>query len=294
MEVSLMEYAVLNNKIIIPMEGFGVFQVRDKDECKQSVLDAIRAGYRLIDTAASYTNEDAVGEAVREAIEEGICTREELFITSKMWVQDMTSYDMAKAAINASLEKTGLEYLDLYLLHQAMKDYFSAWRAMEDAYEEGKLKAIGVSNFYPHVLTNFCETVRIKPMVNQVEMHPYFTQEVALETMRYYDVIPEAWAPLGGGRYNPFENDMLKDIAAAHGKTVSQIILRWNVQRGVIVIPKSTHKVRIEENFDIWDFVLTEKEMQQISSLDMGYVGTAIKHFDPEFVRMCNNRKIHE
>jgi diketogulonate reductase-like aldo/keto reductase len=294
MEVSLMEYAVLNNKINIPMEGFGVFQVRDKDECKQSVLDAIRAGYRLIDTAASYTNEDAVGEAVREAIEEGICTREELFITSKMWVQDMASYDMAKAAINSSLVKTGLEYLDLYLLHQAMKDYFSAWRAMEDAYEEGKLKAIGVSNFYPHVLTNFCETVRIKPMVNQVELHPYFTQEAALETMRYYDVIPEAWAPLGGGRYNAFENHMLKDIAAAHGKTVAQIILRWNVQRGVIVIPKSTHKVRIEENFAIWDFVLTEKQMQQISSLDMGNVGTAIKHFDPEFVRMCNNRKIHE
>lgn len=289
-----MEYAVLNNKINIPMEGFGVFQVHDKDECKQSVLDAIRTGYRLIDTAASYTNEDAVGEAVREAIKEGICTREELFITSKMWVQDMASYDMAKAAIHTSLKKTGLEYLDLYLLHQAMKDYFSAWRAMEDAYEEGKLKAIGVSNFYPHVLTNFCETVRIKPMVNQVELHPYFTQEVALETMRYYDVIPEAWAPLGGGRYNPFENNMLEDIAAAHGKNVAQIILRWNVQRGVIVIPKSTHKVRIEENFDIWDFVLTEKEMQQISSLDMGYVGTAIKHFDPEFVRMCNNRKIHE
>lgn len=289
-----MEYAALNNKINIPMEGFGVFQVHDKDECKQSVLDAIRAGYRLIDTAASYTNEDAVGEAVREAIEEGICTREELFITSKMWVQDMSNYDMAKAAIHASLEKTGLEYLDLYLLHQAMKDYFSAWRAMEDAYEEGKLKAIGVSNFYPHVLANFCETVRIKPMVNQVELHPYFTQEAALETMRYYDVIPEAWAPLGGGRYNPFENDMLKDIAAAHGKTVSQIILRWNVQRGVIVIPKSTHKVRIEENFAIWDFVLTEKQMQQISSLDMGYVGTAIKHFDPEFVRMCNSRKIHD
>ena len=284
----------MKNKINIPLEGFGVFQVHDKDECKQSVLDAIRAGYRLIDTAASYTNEDAVGEAVREAVEEGICTREELFITSKMWVQDMANYDMAKAAIDASLEKTGLKYLDLYLLHQAMKDYFSAWRAMEDAYEEGKLKAIGVSNFYPHVLTNFCETVRIKPMVNQVELHPYFTQEAALETMRHYDVIPEAWAPLGGGRYKPFENEMLKEIAAAHGKTVAQIILRWNVQRGVVVIPKSTHKARIEENFGIWDFILTKNQMQQISSLDMGYVGTAIKHFDPEFVRMCNKRKIHE
>ena len=289
-----MEYATLQNGIKMPMEGFGVFQVRDKAECKRSVLDAIRAGYRLIDTAASYTNEDAVGEAVREAIAEGLCTREELFITSKMWVQDMANYETAKAAIDASLEKTGLEYLDLYLLHQAMKDYFSAWRAMEDAYRVGKLRAIGVSNFYPHVLTNFCETVEICPMVNQVELHPYFAQEKALETMRYYKVQPEAWAPLGGGRYNPFENEMLQNIAAAHGKSVGQVLLRWNVQRGVAVIPKSTHKERIEENIAIWDFELTPEEMAQISALDQGYVGTAVKHFDPEFVRMCNGRKIHD
>ena len=289
-----MEYATLNNAIKMPMEGFGVFQVRDKEECKRSVLDAIKAGYRLIDTAASYTNEDAVGEAVKEAIAQGICTREELFITSKMWVQDMQNYETAKAAIDASLNAMGLEYLDLYLLHQAMKDYFSAWRAMEDAYKEGKLRAIGVSNFYPHTLTNFCETVEIKPMVNQVELHPYFTQENALETMKYYEVQPEAWAPLGGGRYKPFDDPMLQKIAAAHGKTVGQVILRWNVQRGVVVIPKSTHKERIEENIDIWDFTLTEEEMKRIASLDMGYEGTAVKHFDPEFVRMCNQRKIHD
>lgn len=288
-----MEYATLQNGVKIPMEGFGVFQMQDKDECKRSLLDAIRAGYRLIDTAASYTNEDAVGEAVREAIDEGICTREELFVTSKMWVQDMQNYDTAKAAIDASLEKTGLEYLDLYLLHQAMKDYFSAWRAMEDAYKEGKFCAIGVSNFYPHVLTNFCETVEIRPMVNQVELHPYFNQDGALETMKYYDVLPEAWAPLGGGRYKPFEDDMLKEISTAHAKTVGQVILRWNVQRGVVVIPKSTHRERIEENFDIWDFSLTENEMAKINTLDQGYVGTAVKHFDPEFVRMCNQRKLH-
>lgn len=288
-----MEYATLQNGVKIPMEGFGVFQMQDKDECKRSLLDAIRAGYRLIDTAASYTNEDAVGEAVREAIDEGLCTRDELFITSKMWVQDMQNYDTAKAAIDASLEKTGLEYLDLYLLHQAMKDYFSAWRAMEDAYKEGKFCAIGVSNFYPHVLTNFCETVEIRPMVNQVELHPYFNQDGALETMKYYDVLPEAWAPLGGGRYKPFEDDMLKEISTAHAKTVGQVILRWNVQRGVVVIPKSTHRERIEENFDIWDFSLTENEMAKINTLDQGYVGTAVKHFDPEFVRMCNQRKIH-
>lgn len=289
-----MEYKVLTNGIKMPMEGFGVFQVRDKEECKESVLNAIRAGYRLIDTAASYTNEDAVGEAVREAIAEGICTREELFITSKMWVQDMQNYKMAKKAIDHSIETLGVEYLDLYLLHQAMKDYFSAWRAMEDAYKEGKLRAIGVSNFYPHVLTNFCETVAIRPMVNQIEMHPYFTQEPALKVMEEYQVVPEAWAPLGGGRHNPFDNEMVKEIAAAHGKTVGQVVLRWNVQRGVVVIPKSVHKTRIEENFQIWDFTLTEEEMQKISSLDLGYQGTAVKHFDPEFVKMCNTRKIHE
>lgn len=278
----------------MPMEGFGVFQVRDKAQCKESVLNAIRAGYRLIDTAASYTNEDAVGEAVREAIAEGICTREELFITSKMWVQDMQNYDMAKKAIDTSLQTMGLEYIDLYLLHQAMKDYFSAWHAMEDAYREGKLRAIGVSNFYPFVLTNFCETVAIKPMVNQIETHPYFTQEQALETMDYYGVVPEAWAPLGGGRYTPFTNEMLQEIAAAHGKTVGQVVLRWNVQRGVVVIPKSVHKERIEENFNIWDFQLSEEDMNKISSLDMGYQGTAVKHFDPDFVRMCTGRKIHD
>ena len=288
-----MEFAMLNNGIKMPMEGFGVFQVRDKEECKRSVLDAIKAGYRLIDTAASYTNEDAVGEAVKEAVAQGICTREELFITSKMWVQDMENYETARKAIDASLNAMGLDYLDLYLLHQAMKDYFSAWRAMEDAYKEGKLRAIGVSNFYPHTLTNFCETVEIKPMVNQVELHPYFTQENALETMKYYEVQPEAWAPLGGGRYKPFDDPMLQKIAAAHGKTVGQVILRWNVQRGVVVIPKSTHKERIEENIDIWDFTLTEEEMKRIASLDMGYEGTAVKHFDTEFVRMCNQRKIH-
>ena len=289
-----MEYKVLTNGVKMPMEGFGVFQVRDKEECKESVLNAIRAGYRLIDTAASYTNEDAVGEAVREAIAEGICTREELFITSKMWVQDMQNYEMAKKAIDHSIETLGVEYLDLYLLHQAMKDYFSAWRAMEDAYKEGKLRSIGVSNFYPHVLTNFCETVAIRPMVNQIEMHPYFAQESALKVMEEYQIVPEAWAPLGGGRHNPFDNEMVKEIAAAHGKTVGQVVLRWNVQRGVVVIPKSVHKARIEENFQIWDFTLTEEEMQKISSLDLGYQGTAVKHFDPEFVKMCNTRKIHE
>lgn len=289
-----MEFVTLNNGLVMPMEGFGVFQIKDQSICKQSVLDAIKAGYRLIDTAAVYGNEEAVGEAVKQAIALGLCKREDLFITSKLWVQDMESFESAQKAINESLRKTGLEYLDLYLLHQAMKDYFSAWRAMEEAYEKGKLKAIGVSNFYPHTLTNFCETVRIKPMVNQVELHPYFTQDKALETMKYYNVVAEAWAPLGGGRYNPYENEMLKEIADKHQKSIAQVVLRWNVQRGVVVIPKSTHVARIEENFKLWDFVLSDEEMAKISSLDMGYVGTAVKHFDPEFVRMVNQRKIHD
>lgn len=289
-----MEYTTLNNGLKMPMEGFGVFQVRDKEECRQSVLEAIKAGYRLIDTAASYTNEDAVGEAVREAIREGICTREELFITSKMWVQDMKDYDSAKKAIDASLEKTGLEYLDLYLLHQAMGDYFSAYRAMEDAYKEGKLKAIGVSNFYPHTLVNFCSVVKITPAVNQVELHPFFTQPHALEIMNEYHIQAEAWAPLGGGRYDAFNNEVLKEIAEKHNKSIGQVMLRWNVQRGVVVIPKSTHVERIKENMDIWDFTLSEEEMHQISSLDKGYVGTAVKHFDTDFVKMVVSRKIHD
>lgn len=289
-----MEYTTLNNGLKMPMEGFGVFQVRDKEECRQSVLEAIKAGYRLIDTAASYTNEDAVGEAVREAIREGICTREELFITSKMWVQDMKEYDSAKKAIDASLEKTGLEYLDLYLLHQAMGDYFSAYRAMEDAYKEGKLKAIGVSNFYPHTLVNFCSVVEITPAVNQVELHPFFAQPHALEILNEYHIQAEAWAPLGGGRYDAFNNEVLKEIAEKHNKSIGQVMLRWNVQRGVVVIPKSTHVERIKENMDIWDFTLSEEEMHQISSLDKGYVGTAVKHFDTDFVKMVVSRKIHD
>ncbi|HFN0523531.1 TPA: aldo/keto reductase [Klebsiella pneumoniae] len=289
-----MEYSVLSNARKMPMLGFGVFKVTDKAECKQAVLNAIRTGYRLIDTAAVYDNEDAVGEAVREAIAEGLCTREALFITSKLWVQDMANTGMAKAGIAASLKKSGLEYFDLYLLHQAMGDYFSAWRALEEAYEAGTLKAIGVSNFYPHVLANFCETVRIKPMVNQVELHPYFAQPAALEAMKHYHVQPEAWAPLGGGRHNPYQDALLQGIADAHQKTIAQVVLRWNVQRGVTVIPKSTRQERIEENFAIWDFVLTDNEMAQISALDLGYVGEAVKHFNPAFVRGCLGVKIHD
>ena len=279
----------LNNKQTIPAVGFGVFMIPNDGPTYDATLAALKAGYRHIDTAAGYCNESDVGKAIKDS---GI-DRSEIFITSKLWLQDY-GYENAKKGIETSMKLLGVDYIDLYLLHQACGDYFSAWRAMETAYQEGKLKAIGVSNFYPNILTNFCEVVKVKPVVNQVELHPYYTQEKALETMKYYDVIPEAWAPLGGGRYNPFEDEMLKRIATKYNKSVGQVLLRWNVQRGVVVVPKSTHVKRIKENIDIFDFELNEEEMKQISSLDMGYSGSRAKHFEPDFVRMVLNNKIHD
>lgn len=282
-----MLYTTLNNGISMPMEGLGVFRVPDKQECEGAVLEAIRMGYRLIDTAAVYTNEDAVGAAVRQALEEGICTRKDLFITSKVWVLDMKSEEDTLRAVEASLKKSGLEYLDLMLLHQAMGDYFAAWRGLEKAYREGLVRAIGVSNFYPATLTNFCETVKILPAVNQVELHPWYVQQGAVDNMKKYGVVPEAWAPLGGGRYDLTEHNPLLLAAKAHEKTVAQVMLRWNVQRGVVVLPKSVHPERLKENLDIWDFALSEVEMASISALNLGYTGDRFKHFDPAFVLRC-------
>ena len=284
-----MEFVTLNNGVKMPLEGFGVFQVPDPAQCEQAVLDAIASGYRLIDTAAAYMNEKAVGEAIKKS---GV-PREELFITTKLWVQD-ASYEAAKKAIQTSLDNLGLSYLDLYLIHQPMSDYVGAYRAMEEAYKEGKLKAIGVCNFYPNRLADLCETVEVIPAVNQVELHPFFQQENALALMKEYGVVPEAWGPFAEGNHGIFTHPVLTAIGQKYGKSAAQVALRWNVQRGVVVIPKSTHKERIEENIAIWDFELTPEEMAQISALDQGYVGTAVKHFDPEFVRMCNGRKIHD
>jgi diketogulonate reductase-like aldo/keto reductase len=287
-----MEYVTLNTGAKMPIEGFGVFQVKDKDVCYESVYNAIKTGYRLFDTATSYGNEDALGRAVKDAIKDGLCTREELFITSKLWVSDMINEETAYQGVLRSLEKSGLEYLDLYLLHQAMRDYFAAWRGLERAYKEGKLKAIGVSNFYPNILTNFCETVEIKPAVNQIETHPWYVQQQALDVAKYYGVIVEAWAPLGGGRYNEEDLSVIQKVADKYHKTVAQVLLRWNVDRGVVVIPKSTHSERIQANFEIFDFKLTQDEINEISKLDMGYSGTRAKHFDPDFVRMCLGRNL--
>ena len=279
-----MEYTILNNGVKMPMEGFGVFQVQDPKVCEQAVLDAISVGYRLIDTAASYGNEEAVGTALKKSG----AYRDDLFITTKLWVSD-SSYEGAKKAFESSLRKLGLEYLDLYLLHQPMGDYYGAWRALEELYKEGRIRAIGVCNFYPHVLADFCETVEIPPMVNQVELHPFFQQPEALTLMQEYEVQPEAWGPFAEGKHGIFTHPVLTEIGAKYGKGAAQVALRWNVQRGVVVIPKSTHRERMEQNLDIWNFALTAAEMTRISALDLGH-SEIVNHFDPNFVKALHGR----
>lgn len=284
----MMEFVTLNNGVKMPLEGFGVFQVPDPAVCEQAVLDAIATGYRLIDTAAAYMNEQAVGAAIQKC---GV-PREELFITTKLWVQD-ASYEGAKRAIETSLRNLGLDYIDLYLIHQPMGDYIGAYRAMEEAYREDKLKAIGVCNFYPNRLADLCETVEVTPAVNQVELHPFFQQENALTLMKEYGVVPEAWGPFAEGNHGIFTHPVLTEIGKQYGKTAAQVALRWNVQRGVVVIPKSIHKNRMEQNIDIWDFQLSEEDMAQIAKLDLGH-SEIVDHSDPGFVKMLHSMKVHD
>ncbi|MBS5622960.1 MAG: aldo/keto reductase [Clostridium sp.] len=283
-----METIKLNNGVEMPLEGFGVFQVPNLAVCEQAVLDAIATGYRLIDTAAAYMNEEAVGKAIAKC---GV-PREELFITTKLWVQD-ASYEGAKQAIETSMKKLGLDYIDLYLIHQPMGDYIGAYRAMEEANEEGKLKAIGVCNCYPQILADICETVEIKPAVNQVELHPFFQQESALALMKEYGVHPEAWGPFAEGNHGIFTHPVLTRIGQKYGKSAAQVALRWNVQRGVTVIPKSVHKERMEQNMDIWDFQLSSEDMAEIAGLDIGR-SEIVDHSDPKFVQMLHQMRIHE
>lgn len=284
----MMEFVTLNNGVKMPLEGFGVFQVPDPAVCEQAVLDAIATGYRLIDTAAAYMNEQAVGAAIQKC---GV-PREDLFITTKLWVQD-ASYEGAKQAIETSLRNLGLDYIDLYLIHQPMGDYIGAYRAMEEAYREGKLKAIGVCNFYPNRLADLCETVEVTPAVNQVELHPFFQQENSLTLMKEYGVVPEAWGPFAEGNHGIFTHPVLTEIGKQYGKTAAQVALRWNVQRGVVVIPKSIHKNRMEQNIDIWDFQLSEEDMAQIAKLDLGH-SEIVDHSDPGFVKMLHSMKVHD
>ena len=283
-----MQYRSLSNGVKLPMIGYGTFQIKDAAQCEQCVYEALEAGYRLFDTAASYENEVAIGRALRGSR----VPRDEWFVTTKLWVQD-ASYEGAKKAIETSMQKLGLDYIDLYLLHQPMGDYIGAYRAMEEAYKEGKLKAIGVCNFYPNRLADLCETVEVKPAVNQVELHPFFQQENALALMKQYGVHPEAWGPFAEGNHGIFTHPVLTKIGQKYGKSAAQVALRWNVQRGVTVIPKSVHKERMEQNLAIWDFTLSNEDMAEIAGLDIGH-SEIVDHSDPKFVQMLHSMKIHE
>ncbi len=282
-----MDELTLANGVRMPQEGFGVFQIPDHEEAKRVVRDALACGYRLVDTAAAYLNEHAVGEAIRES---GL-RREEVFVETKIWVQDY-GYERTLRAIDAALARLGLDVIDLLLLHQPIGDWPGAWRALEAAYRAGKLRAIGMANCYPHVLADVCLTADIRPMVNQVEIHPFFQQEANLATMRDYGVAPQAWGSLAEGGHGIFTHPTLTEIGRAHGKSAAQVALRWAVQRGVAIIPKSTHRERLAENLDIWDFALSDDEMARIRALDTGH-SDIVNHFDPAFVKMLHNHRVH-
>lgn len=283
-----MDYVTLANGVKMPQLGYGVYQVT-KEECKRCVLDALDVGYRAIDTAQSYFNEAEVGEAIAES---GI-DRKEIFLTTKVWIEHY-SYEQAKESVLQSMEKLKTDYIDLVLLHQPFADYYGAYRALEDLYEEGKLRAIGVSNFYPDRLVDIASFARIKPMVNQIETHPLNQQIEGHEWLKKYGVIHEAWAPFGEGRGNMFTNPVLQKLGDKYNKTVAQVILRWQLQRGIVVIPKSTHKERMAQNLDLFDFTLTNEDMQAIAALDTK-TSSFFSHQDPAmvewFVKMVEERK---
>jgi len=278
----------LNNGVAMLLLGFGVFQVTDLNECERSVLDAIETGYRLLDTAASYGNEEAVGNAIRKS---GV-SRDELFVTTKLWVQD-ASYDGAKQAFERSLNKLQLEYLDLYLIHQPYGDVYGAWRAMQELYQADRIKAIGVSNFYPDRLMDFILHNDIAPAVNQIETHPFHQQIETQKFLQDNNVQIESWGPFAEGKNNIFHNDVLLAIAEKRGKSVAQVILRWLTQRGVVAIPKSVRKERMAENFNIFDFELSAEDMNAITTLDSKQTAF-FDHRDPAMVQWIGTRKIHD
>ncbi len=277
-----MKYKEFYNGLKIPMLGFGVYQIPEYEEAKRAVLSALKIGYRLIDTAQGYINEKAVGDAIKESQ----IPREEIFITTKLWIQDF-SFDGAIKATELSMERLGVDYIDLMLLHQPMGDYINAWKGLEKLYQTGKLKAIGMANCYPHVLVDLCETFTIKPMINQVEMHPFFQQQVNLDIMKEYGIIPEAWAPFNEGKRNFFNNPVLTEIGRKYGKTAAQTALCWNIQRGVVVIPKTVHEERMKQNFEVFDFTLSSEDMEKIKAMDIGH-SEIVNHFDPEWIKMLH------
>ena len=286
-----MEYITLNNGTKMPLEGFGVFQIPDAAECEEVTYNAIKTGYRLIDTAAAYMNETAVGKAIARAIADGIVKREDLFITTKVWVSDQKTEKTAYQAVKTSLEKLNLSYVDLILLHQPMGDYFAAYRGITEAYRDNLVKAVGVANFYPAILANLCENVEVIPAVNQVELHPFFQQENALALMKEYGVAPQAWGPLAEGKHGIFTDPELTKIGEKYGKSAAQVALRWNAERGVSIIPKSVHVERMQQNIDIWDFSLTEEEMAVIAKKDLGH-SEIVHHDDPGFVKALNGMRV--
>ncbi|MDS4019360.1 MAG: aldo/keto reductase [Candidatus Competibacter sp.] len=281
-----MHTVTLNNGIALPIVGFGVFQIPDARECTRCVVDAIGVGYRLIDTAASYMNEAAVGEGIKQ----GGVPREQLFVTSKLWVQH-TGYENTKQAIDNSLRRLKLDYLDLYLIHQPYGDVHGSWRAIQDAYRVGKVRAIGVSNFQPDRLMDLAAFNEIKPAVNQIEVNPFQQQEESVQFMRELGVQAEAWAPFAEGRNDLFQNEVLQNVAAKHGKTVGQIVLRWVIQRGVVALAKSVRKERMSENISIFDFELSADDMAQISKLETG-TSSFFSHQDPKIVKWMSERKL--
>jgi 2,5-diketo-D-gluconate reductase A len=281
-----MQKVLLNNGVEMPILGFGVFQVTNAEECERSVYEALRTGYRLIDTAAAYLNEEAVGKAIKRS---GVA-REELFVTTKLWIQD-AGYESAKVAFEKSLKRLQLDYLDLYLIHQPFGDVYGSWRAMEELYREGRIRAIGVANFEPDRIMDLIMHNKVIPAVDQIETHPFCQQ---IETQRFLkenNVQIQAWAQFAEGKNNIFKNELLLSIAKKHGKSVAQVILRWLIQREVVVIPKSVHKERIVENFNVFDFELSREDMDEIATLDRK-VTSFFDHRDPEIVKSLSSMKI--
>ncbi|MDE7079972.1 MAG: aldo/keto reductase [Clostridia bacterium] len=283
-----MNYVILSNGVKMPQLGYGVYQV-SKDECERCVLDALKSGYRHIDTAQSYFNEEEVGSAI---VKSGV-PREEIFLTTKVWVEHY-GYEQTKKSVYESMRKLQTDYIDLVLLHQPFSDVYGAWRALEDLYADGKIRAIGISNFYPDRMVDICSFARIKPMVNQVETHPHNQQVEAQKWMEKYKVQIEAWAPFGEGRGGLFSDETIGKIAQKYNKTIAQVILRWELQRGIVVIPKSVHIERMKENLDVFDFALSDEDMKVMASLDKKQ-SSFFSHTDPAmvewFAKMVEERK---
>lgn len=281
-----MDHVTLNNGLAMPIIGFGVFQIADATECERAVVDAIESGYRLIDTAASYLNEEAVGAGIRNSG----ASRSDLFLTTKLWVQD-AGYERTKLAIDNSLRRLKTDYLDLYLIHQPFGDVHGAWRAMEEAYRAGKLRAIGVSNFHPDRLMDLMAFNEIAPAVNQIEVNPFHQQAESVDFMRGRGVQAQAWAPFAEGRNNLFHNDLLQGIANSHGKSIGQVVLRWLIQRNIAALAKTVRRERMVENLDVFDFSLTDADMQAISTLETG-ASSFFSHRDPAIIEWMKERRL--